>query len=298
MGTSFNPQTVSSGFRDVDLINQILSDIRDDLENKIDRNGVAPNAMAADLDLGSNRLLNVAQGINGTDGVNLNQLTNVATSIATTIAASGGESGTTTGDPITINYGVADGSQGTSNRTVFDLNTLFGVSSLNGLTVVVNGVVQIPGRSYTLNGTVVTFVSSLDANTEILFIYGELSPTPTTSLTVNNYDIAVHIDGIPSSNQEVLRLVAVRDILFQDNFANSQATANIAATAETTFTIKVDGVSVGTIVFAASGTSGTFSTSGGELLVSTGEVLSIENQATPDATLSDISFTLFGTRAS
>lgn len=180
MGTTYVPSPVQSGFRDTDAWDAELSAIAAELANKLDRLGTAPNAMSADVDMGSNQLLNVAEGVLGTDGVNLNQLTNVATAIATTVLNGGGQQqGQTTGDPITFNYGVAAGSQGLNNRTEFDLNTLFGVNSFLGLTVVVNGVVQIPGLAYSVSAdTLVTFSESLNTTDDVMFIYGDLSPTP------------------------------------------------------------------------------------------------------------------------
>lgn len=225
MGTTFNPDPINSGFRDTDRWDSILSDISTELGNKVDRNGVAPNAMAADFDMGTNRLLNVQAGVNGTDGVNLNQVTNVATTIAQNIVNTvvNGGSGNTSGDPITFNYGLASGSQGAATRTEFDLETLFGVTSFTGLTVVVNGVVQIPTAYTVTDDTLVTFSESLDNDTDIMFIYGDLSPTPvfsnvnaslnetTATATVGqtvftaptyiigNNALMVHIDGIMQS---------------------------------------------------------------------------------------------------
>jgi hypothetical protein len=224
MGTNFNPTTIQSGFRDTDLLNALFSEIETELGNMLNRTGVAPNAMAADLDMGSNQLLNVAEGTNGTDGVNLNQVTNVATSIATTIlSGAGGGGGGTTADPITFNYYVAAGSEGTMTRTVFDLGTLAGVTSFTGLTVAVNGVIQVPGQAYTVDGVEVTFTESLETDSSVFFIYGDLTPTPVfnsvnatlsettatatvgqTVFTAPTYIIGkgqlmVHIDGVMQS---------------------------------------------------------------------------------------------------
>jgi hypothetical protein len=179
MGSNYTPSDVGSGFQSKDNVNAELEKIRLDLVDKVDRNGVLPNAMAADLDIGTNQLLNVEAGVLGTDGVNLTQVQNTATSIATSIFNAGGAGqGQTTGDPITFNYGEATGSQGTLTRTQFDLNALFGVTEMLGLTVIVDGVFQAPS-SYTVSDvTTVTFSESLEASTGIVFIYGDLSPTP------------------------------------------------------------------------------------------------------------------------
>ena len=225
MGTTFNPATLGSGFRDTDLFNQIFADIKTELANKVDRDGVSPNAMAADFDMGDNQILNVEAGVLGTDGVNLSQVQNLATSIASTIATSilGGGTSSTSGDPITFNYGTAVGSEGAATRTEFDLNTLFGVTTFTGLTVVVNGVVQHPSAYSVTDDTLVTFSESLDTDTDIMFIYGDLSPIPVFSnakatldevsatatvgqtvftaptYTVGANQLMVHIDGVMQS---------------------------------------------------------------------------------------------------
>lgn len=186
MGTAFNPTTIASGFRDTDRWDTILNDIKTELNNMLNRTGLAPNAMEADLDMGTFTLLNVEEGINGSDGVNLNQVTNVATSIANTIvnsaiAGAGTPSSGTTFDPITVNYGLAVGSQGAATRTEFDANTLFGITSFNGLTVAVNGVIQHPNTYSVTDDTLITFSESLNVDSDILFIFGDLSPTPVFS---------------------------------------------------------------------------------------------------------------------
>lgn len=225
MGSSYTPNPVGSGFQTETNLNAELEQIRLDLVDKVDREGVGPNAMAADLDVGTNQLLNVEEGILGTDGVNLNQVNNIVTSVATSIFNTlfGDGGGGTSGDPITFNYGTATGSQGTMTRTVFDLFTLFGVSEMLGLTVFIDGVFQDPA-SYTVSDvTTVTFSESLETDTKITFVYGDVSPTPIfsnanatlnettatatlgqTVFTAPTYVIGlgqlmVHIDGIMQS---------------------------------------------------------------------------------------------------
>jgi hypothetical protein len=183
MGTNFNPSPLASGFRDTDRWDTLLSQISQELEDKVDRNGLTPNAMAAELDLGTNKALNVATGVLGTDGVNLAQVTSIATSVANTLISAAIAGGVPTGstDPITANYATAVGSQGAATRTEFDLDTLFGVTSFSGLTIVLNGVIQFPATYTVTLDTLVTFSESLDTDTDILFIYGDLTPIPVFS---------------------------------------------------------------------------------------------------------------------
>ncbi len=182
MGSAYEPNDTGSGFQSQVLINAELAKIKTDLVLKVDRTGVLPNDMEADLDIGTNQILNVLEGILGTDGVNLNQVINLATSIATSIFATGGVGQSqTSGDPITFNFGLATGSQGTDNRTVFDLEALFGVTSFLGLTVIIEGVVQVPTAYTVTDDTTVTLSESVENNTGLFFIFGDLSPTPVFS---------------------------------------------------------------------------------------------------------------------
>lgn len=219
MGTGYTPSNVQVGFQSTTLFNSELAAIASDLADKVDRTGRVPNAMAADFDVGTNQLLNVETGVLGTDGVNLAQVSTIATAIATSINSGGAGQGQTTGDPITINYGQAVGSQGTMTRTVFDLNALFGVTILVGMSIFLNGVAQYPS-GFTVLDTTVTFSESLNNDTDILFVFGDLTPIPVfssatatlndavatatagqTVFTAPTYVIAkkqllVHIDGV------------------------------------------------------------------------------------------------------
>lgn len=202
MGSAYEPNDTGSGFQSQVNINAELAKIKTDLVLKVDRTGVLPNAMVADLDIGDNFVLNVKEGVLGTDGVNLNQIINLATSIATSIFASGGAGQSqTTGDPITFNFGIATGSQGLNNRTEFDLTALFGTTSFLGLTVIINGVVMIPTAYTVTNTTLVTLSESVETDTDLLFIFGDLSPTPVFS-------------NVSATLNEVLAVATAGQVLF------------------------------------------------------------------------------------
>lgn len=72
--------------------------------------------------------------------------------------------------------------------------------------------------------------------------------------------------------------------------ANSQATGNTAATGSTVFIIRRAGTQIGTITFSASATSGVVALT--QTAITSGQNITITAPATPDATLSDISFLL------
>jgi hypothetical protein len=68
-----------------------------------------------------------------------------------------------------------------------------------------------------------------------------------------------------------------------------------AATASATFTLKKNGSSIGTIVFAASSGTGTITFSAA-VTFAAGDVITIEAPTPQDATLSDLSFNFLGNR--
>lgn len=240
MGSNYTPTNLLSGFMSQQELNDEFEKIRQDLVDKVDRTGVSPNAMAADLDIGTNQLLNVDFGILGTDGVNLLQVQQTATSIATSIFNNliGGGGQSTTGDPITINFLEAVGSQGTMTRTVFDLNSLSGglITQFTGLSIFINGVFQQPS-TYTISDvTTVTFSESLENDTNIIFIYGDISPTPVFN-NVNatlNETAAVATAGqtvftaptyVIGQNQLMVSIDGLLQSLTQSNYSETTTTS-------------------------------------------------------------------------
>lgn len=182
MGTNYSPEDVGSGFMSQTILNNELDKIRLALIDTINREGVVPNDMNADFDMGTNQVLNVEEGVAGTDGVNLNQVNQIAQAVATTTFNNliGQGEPTSTGDPITINFIEVVGSQGTMTRTVYDLNDLSSglINQFTGLTVFIDGVFQEPSTYVVSDTTTVTFSESLENSTQLMFIYGDISPTP------------------------------------------------------------------------------------------------------------------------
>ena len=112
------------------------------------------------------------------------------------------------------------------------------------------------------------------------------------------YDLAVTVTGVPGDGDIVMRFVATRRFTLPALFAGCKASAAVAATASTVFDLKQNGSAIGSITFAASGTTGSFAQSGsGVMTFAVGDVLTISAPATADTTLADISVTLLGTMA-
>lgn len=115
----------------------------------------------------------------------------------------------------------------------------------------------------------------------------------TSSGAIRPYDVGTFCVGAPNNGELLLRFNYVRAVTLPASLAGSRVTAGSAATATADFDVKINGASIGTIRFAASGTVATFigfsATS-----IAVNDVLEIVAPATADATLADISFTLAG----
>lgn len=109
------------------------------------------------------------------------------------------------------------------------------------------------------------------------------------------YDVGAYVPGVPTASQVLVRLPAARAFTLPIGLTGSQGAAIVAATAETTFDIQKDGVSIGSMVFAAAATTATFSFASA-VDFAPGDMLSVVGPGTPDATLSDVSFVFSGSR--
>jgi hypothetical protein len=109
------------------------------------------------------------------------------------------------------------------------------------------------------------------------------------------FDVAVFAPGVGTNAQKLARFAMARAVSFPSGAAGSQATASANATASTTFTLKKNGTSFGTVVFALGGASGAFTITTTTSFAA-GDLLEIDGPATADATLADVGITLSGTR--
>lgn len=109
------------------------------------------------------------------------------------------------------------------------------------------------------------------------------------------YDVGAMVTGLPDADAVCLRYKFPREVTFAAGLAPSQGVADVAATADTDFDIQQNGVSVGTMSFAAAATVATFDMAS-ETVFDVGDVLTVIAPSSPDATLADLSFVLAGTR--
>lgn len=111
----------------------------------------------------------------------------------------------------------------------------------------------------------------------------------------NPFDIPLFVAGTQTDNEKLLILIAVRDFTLPINLTGSQCKAAVAATAAATFTIKKNGASIGSFLFALGGTTATF-TFAAAVTFTVGDTFEIFAPATHDATLADVYMNFKGTR--
>lgn len=109
----------------------------------------------------------------------------------------------------------------------------------------------------------------------------------------NNYDIASFMMGLPVENEVVYRRRMGRLVTIPANFVGSIARSDVAATAQSVFTIKKNDTTVASITFALGATTGTFSVQGAITFIES-DKFSIVAPSTVDSTLADIDFYILG----
>jgi hypothetical protein len=111
---------------------------------------------------------------------------------------------------------------------------------------------------------------------------------------LNLYQLAGSLPGTPTSSQRVFHHLAVAAFTLPQNLTGSAGKAKMAATAQTDFDLRVNGVSKGTMRFAPSGTTASFIFSA-DVSVAAGDEIEIIAPASADATLANLVWTLKGT---
>lgn len=156
------------------------------------------------------------------------------------------------------------------------------------------------GDIYVGNASNVAAVTTLTAGTNISLVYTAASgPTPanlTINCLYNFFCLQQFFPGIPAGSALMAAMVQVGNVAIPLNFSGSQAIAQTASTGTAVITVKKNGSTVGTITFSAS-TAGVFATSGGAFTMVAGDVISLTNQGSSDATLANISVSILGTRS-
>lgn len=111
----------------------------------------------------------------------------------------------------------------------------------------------------------------------------------------DRYDIAIDDPGKAISAEEIGRFLFTTQVTFKAGLVESQASAKAAATAETVFSLKKNGVEFGTVTYAAEGTTGTFAATS-DTTFSGGDTLTVVAPNPMDATLAGVLMTITGAR--
>ncbi len=104
------------------------------------------------------------------------------------------------------------------------------------------------------------------------------------------YDIGLTVEQKPTASATLLVFTAARAFTLPSGFTGSAARSGTAAAASSVFTINRNASSIGTITFAPTATTGTFTGAGAAFSV--GDILTIIAPSSQDATLADIGITL------
>ena len=123
-----------------------------------------------------------------------------------------------------------------------------------------------------------------------LWIYIGISDSAFT-----RYDIAIDVPSRPGSGSVLGKWVAPSLVTFRAGLSESQANADVAANAETVFSLKKNGAEFATITFAAAATTATFACAS-DTDFEAGDVLTLVAPSPRDDTLADIAFTIVGFR--
>lgn len=253
------------------VVNSNSDAIEAAFENTISRDGSTPNQMLADLDMNSNRILNVGQAIQAGDAVSLGQIAALTSS---------GE--------LAFNGFVQDSVTVTEGQTDVDLASLIPsyTPGDGNLIVFIDGVLQGSGFTVNTDGTI-TFDTPLTAGQEVSVIL--LNTSNVAAVATAIYDVAFTYQGTPSESAELV-VALPRACELVAGAPNSVAIAEVAATASAEFDLQRNGSSIGTVTFAAAATTGSISVAS-TTSFSAGDRISLTAPSSQDDTLADVGIT-------
>lgn len=160
MALDYTPQTVSSGYLSTDVLNENETNTQTALADGLSRSGNAPNAMGADLDMNSNRILNLPNATSSTEPVTYAQWS---------------------GQTIVSEFdGYLNESQtATAGQTSFTTSNAY-TPGLGALRVYINGVYQDPSSYTETDANTVTMSAGLDAGDLVSFVISSFTSASST----------------------------------------------------------------------------------------------------------------------
>lgn len=119
--------------------------------------------------------------------------------------------------------------------------------------------------------------------------------TSTGVISATNYDLVANVVGKPTASANVMNFVVIRPFSLPQSLTNTKARAGTASTGAATFTIKKNGVSIGTIAFAAGNATTPTITFSAAVSFAVGDLLQITAPSSQDGSLADVSIALSAT---
>jgi hypothetical protein len=149
--------TLGSRYGSIDALNDNSDLVEAALENTLSRDGTGPNNMESDLDMDSNRIINLADGINNVDAVNVKQVNGLLQGIYS-------------GNIVKLR----EIATATAGQTVFNLSGLTYTPASNNLSIFINGIKQRLTSAYveTDNNTI-TFTAAVPVTAVVEFIVND-----------------------------------------------------------------------------------------------------------------------------
>lgn len=148
---------IGSRYGSIDALNDNSDLIEAAFENTLSRDGTGPNNMEVDLDMDSNRVINLQDGINNTDAVNFRQVNGLV-------------QGVHSGNIVKLReIAIA-----TAGQTIFNLSTLTYTPASNNLSVYIQGIKQRLTSAYTeTDNNTITFTEAVPVNAVVEFIVND-----------------------------------------------------------------------------------------------------------------------------
>lgn len=187
--------TIGSRYGSIDALNANFDAIETALENTLSRDGTLPNNMDANLDMDSNRIINMADAINNADAVTLRQVNGIVQGASSGIIAS-----------------LRENFVATAGQTVFNIASFTYNVGSNNLAVYLDGVRQYPGTSYTeTDNNTITFSAGLHVGALVMVISNQSVDTANLNASAVHYNPA-GTGAVATNVQAKLReIISVKD---------------------------------------------------------------------------------------
>ena len=148
---------IGSRYGSVDALNDNSDLIEAAFENTLSRDGTGPNNMESDLDMDSNTIINLADGVNNQDAITVKQL-------------NGSLQGIATGNIVKLR----EIATATAGQTIFNLTTLTYTPASNNLSVYIQGIKQRLTSAYTeTDNNTITFTAAVPVTAVVEFIVND-----------------------------------------------------------------------------------------------------------------------------